>query len=287
MADIGPKMPWPVWLKLHSKAILQALPVAFLIVVEARDMYYRATWNVLPVPPSKFQTGDVIVLCNRWYTLPAWSQKLYSLLSKVLLKCAWDDVGFVVMRANGEPHLVYCDFSGVHEEPLGSFLNSRRPRGAAVRKLNLGEGTQPPSTDIANIFMVEVMKNKPQPWYLFSASMRNGPEHKYYEFCVSMNKQRCKIRDMTHRSQSQQAIKNQVERLHEMEVMRDYLATSVERDTKFHLFNGSLVASFLATYGFLDRVLPPPSRYVPQDFARDMPFTGTTSLDEPVVFFKT
>ncbi|CCW68955.1 unnamed protein product [Phytomonas sp. Hart1] len=287
MAEIGPRMPWGVWVRVHAKAILQALPLALLIVVEGRDLYYRATWQVRPVPPSDFRTGDVVLLCNRWYALPSWGQRVYSLIAKGLLKSAWEEVGFIIVRENHEPHLVYCDPDGVREEPLGAFLRCRQPRGAALRALRVEDGRPPPSLDIADIFMQEVRKNPPQPWYLFAASMRHGAEHQYYEFCVRMNKEYRKMRAMVRRAQTRQAIHDQIEQLREMETMREYLATRVERKPEFHLFNGSLVASFLATYGYLDRVLPSPSRYVPQDFAHDLPFTGSTSLGEPVVFFKT
>lgn len=286
MTTVTPKIPLKTWLKLHGKAIAQALPLSFLIVVEARDLYYRATWDVTPIPPAKFEVGDVVALCNRWYTLPTWSHVVYSWVSKVLLKSCWDDVAVVSSVKEGKPHILVADFTGVHEMPLDAFLEERCPRGAAVRKLHRDVGVPPFSANIAELFTREVEKLPVEPWYLFSASRRANTEHRYYEFCVSMHEQRCKIRSMLEKRQTRQAIAGQQEALKEMDVMRQHLAKFVEPVTKFHLFNGSLVASFFATYGLIDRDLPSPSRYVPQDFTHTIPFLGATTLDEPVVFFK-
>ncbi|KAK7200893.1 hypothetical protein NESM_000148100 [Novymonas esmeraldas] len=286
MSTASPKIPFKVWVRLHAKAICQALPLSFLIVVEARDLFYRATWDITPVPPGKFDVGDVVALCNRWYTLPTWSHVLYSWVSKVLLKSSWDDVGVISTVKDGRPHILYVDFLGVHEQPLDTFLDERRPRGAAVRKLRRDDGVPPPSPAIAELFRAEAERLPAQPWYLFSASWRSSNEHKYYEFCTGMHEQRCKIRSMLQRQQSRQAIEAQQTSLREMEVMRQHLVKFVEPPTQFHLFNGSLVASFFATYGLIDRETPSPSRYVPQDFAHTIPFLGATTLDEPVVFFR-
>ncbi|KAG5491368.1 hypothetical protein JIQ42_01267 [Leishmania sp. Namibia] len=286
MSRVTPKLPFKAWLKLHVKAICQALPLSLLIVVEARDLYYRATWAVTAMPPSKFEVGDVVAVCNRWYTLPTWSHIVYSLLSKVLLKSCWDDVGVISSVKNDKPHILYVDFRGVHEQPLDAFLEERCPRGAAVRKLHRDEGVPPLSPAVAGLFQQEAEKISAEPWFLFSASMRGGNEHKFYEFCVGMHEQRCKIRVMLQRRQSRQAIEAQQNSLKEMEVMRQHLAKFVEPVTHFHLYNGSLVASFFATYGLIDREMPSPSRYVPQDFAHTIPFCGATTLEEPIVFFK-
>ncbi|EPY26667.1 hypothetical protein STCU_03369 [Strigomonas culicis] len=287
MADVIPKMPWRVWLKVHTKAICQALPVAFFIVVETKDMYYRATWDVQPMHPSRFSTGDVVAICNRWYTLPTYGHKLYSFVSKALLKSCWDDVGVVVMR-DQKPHLLFCEFDGVKEMPLEEFLATRLPRGVAVRPLLLDPTAAKLSTPVADLFLSEVRKMEVHPWYLFNASRRGGEEHKLYELCVAMNAQRAKLRQMctSSRAYSRQAIEDQQGRLRDLEVMRQHMAAHVPHDDAFRLFNGSLVASFLATFGLLDRQVPAPCRYVPQDFAHDVPFAGTTSLDEPIVFFK-
>lgn len=286
MSTVSPKIPFKTWLRLHGKAICQAVPLSFLIVVEARDLYYRATWDVTPIPPAKFEVGDVVALCNRWYTLPTWGHVLYSWLSKVLLKSCWDDVAVVSSVEGGTPKILFSDFAGVHEMPLDAFLAERQPRGAAVRRLHRDVGVPPLSSSIAGLFTKEVEKLSVEPWYLFSASRRANTEHRYYEFCVSMHEQRCKIRSMLERRQSRQAIEGQQEALREMDVMRQHFAKFVEPVSQFHLFNGSLVASFFATFGLLDRDLPSPSRYVPQDFAHTIPFLGATTLEEPVVFFK-
>ncbi|EAN76974.1 hypothetical protein, conserved [Trypanosoma brucei brucei TREU927] len=287
MASIGPKLSRRQKLHVHLKAVLQALPISILIVAEGRDMYYRATWEVTELPPGAFRTGDVIAICNRWYTLPTWGHKLYSVLSKVLLKSSWDDVGVIWVK-EGVPHVFFSDFTGAHVLSLEKFIKDRMPRGIALRRLVVADADagRKPNAAVASVFAEEVQKLEPHPWYLFSASMRYNREHKHYECVVDMCRQRCKIYQMIKSGASNSAINGQKEKLKEMEVMKQHLATFVEPDKTFRLFNGSLVASFLATFDLLDRSMPPPSRYVPQDFAHDLPFKCVAALEEPVVFFK-
>ncbi|EPY24837.1 hypothetical protein AGDE_12147 [Angomonas deanei] len=116
--------------------------------------------------------------------------------------------------------------------------------------------------------------------------MRGGQEHKLYETCVQINAQTVKVRNMMRRSVSREAIRDQQETLKNLNSMKEYVTSYVDYDGVFRLFNGSLVASFLASYGLLDREIPAPYRYVPQDFAHDPPFKSATTLEEPVVFFK-
>ncbi|KAH9601839.1 hypothetical protein LSM04_008483 [Trypanosoma melophagium] len=287
MASIGPRLAWRQKLRIHIKAIFQAIPASLLIVGEGKDLYYRATWEVTEIPPTDFSTGDVVAICNRWYTLPTWNHVLYSLLSKVLLKSTWDDVGVIWMR-NDVPYIFFTEFEGAKVMSMNEFIETRLPRGMAVRKLIIDEPhvSRRPSSSVAALFATEVQKLTPHPWYIFSASLRHGPEYKYYEFALEMSRQRYKIYEMRKRKASSLAVKKQEEKFKEMEKMRQHLSTLVEHDGNFRLFNGSMVASFLATFDLLDRNLPPPSRYVPQDFAHDLPFKCLAKLEEPVVFFK-
>lgn len=315
------KIPWRVWCRVHAKAIAQALPFSFLLVAESRDMYYRSTWHVQTVPPESFHVGDVIAISNRWYTLQTWNHVLYSFLSKVLLKSSWDDLAvvtsFSVSNAgdsirnqsrnteersenNGSPTILFCDFTGLHEISLDEFIKMRRPRGLAVRHLQLSPfdekidssssapdlRTERLECRMVSRFKDEVAKLPVHPWYLFRASMRLGNENKYYEFCVAMHEQRVKINNSIKRGQSHHAISAQQKKLLDMEIMRVQLEKFTQEERNFFLFNGSLIASFFATFGLLDRVQPPPSRYVPQDFAHSIPFIGTTELSEPIVFFR-
>ncbi|KAG8348276.1 hypothetical protein ERJ75_001740400 [Trypanosoma vivax] len=287
MAGVGPRLAWRKKLWVHLKAALQALPVSILLVAEGRDLYYRATWEVTEIPPSAFANGDVVAICNRWYTLPTWGHVLYSLVSKILLKSTWDDVGVIWVR-DGVPHVCFCDFAGAQVVSLDEFARTRLPRGLALRRLRVEtpDASRVPTSSVAALFIEEAKKLKPHPWYIFSASRRCRQEHKYYEYSVDVSRQRQKVYDMTVGRASRHAIGVQKEKLRDMEVVQEHLGTFVDRDEVFRLYNGSLVASFLATFGLLDRDLPPPSRYVPQDFAHDLPFKCLASLDEPVIFFK-
>ncbi len=81
-------------------------------------------------------------------------------------------------------------------------------------------------------------------------------------------------------------------RLKEMEVMREHLAQKVIDSPEyatwkkdFKLSSASLVSSFFATFDLMDRDVPVVSRFVPQDFAYDLPMRGAR-LEPPVVIFK-
>lgn len=143
-----------------------------------------------------------------------------------------------------------------------------------------------PSDAVSALYAEKVKKLSPRPWYLFHASMHSGQEHKYYELCVAINEHRGKIKEMMGSRATTAALEVQRTRLRNMEVTRQHLATVVEHDGEFRLLNGSLVSSFFATFALLDRELPVPSRYVPQDFTHRIPFLGATTLEEPVALFQ-
>lgn len=294
---------------MYAKATALALPTSILLITEVRDMYFRATWDVVKVDASKLQTGDVLVIANRWYTLPGWGQRLRSVLFKSIMKCTWDDVGVVVVR-DGVPHIVLGDYDGVVDQPVDVFIRERMPRGVALRKLTVEPGFPSPQPNIAALFVNEVKKIPPSPWYVLSASWRTGPEHAYYQYVVEFHRLKAQYRSMLRRrsgtpddqqekqrnsatqTKSALAISSTESRLKEMEVMREYLAKRVTDSSDyavwrsdFKLSNASLVSSFFATFDLLDRELPVVSRYVPQDFAYDMPMRGAR-LEPPVVIFK-
>lgn len=261
-------------------------------------MYYRSMWNVQETPMSSFQSGDVIAISNRWYTMPTWNQVLYSLLSKVFLKTCWDDVAVVSHSASStdgpesSPTILYCDFSGAHECRLDDFIRTRRPRGMAVRRLSGYSSTsarQPLALhdSTSSAIVSKLLELQTQPWYLFNASCRLGYEDKYYACSVGMHDLRIKIKNMIQRGHTREAVAVQQKRLDDLEVKRAQLEPFVSAtEHGFHLFNGSLVSSFFAAFGLIDRERPSPSRYVPQDFFHSVPFLGTTRLEEPVVFFR-
>ncbi|RNF11479.1 hypothetical protein TraAM80_00925 [Trypanosoma rangeli] len=103
---------------------------------------------------------------------------------------------------------------------------------------------------------------------------------------MEMWRQRRKIHEMMTRGASSLAVKGQMEKLQDMEVMQQHLATFQKPVASFRLFNGSLVASFLETFDLLHRNLSPPFRYLPQDFEHDLPFKWVSIFEEPVMFFK-
>lgn len=302
MAPATPSMPLGMRFKLWARAMVWAVPGALVVSAEVKDMYYRATWQVVPVPPGKYETGDVIAIANRWYTLPGWGQVARCLFTKVLLRSTWDDIGVVIMR-EGKPYLLIADYDCVVDRPLEDFVEERKPRGVALRKLIVEPGFIKPTTEVAELFAQEVKKLPASPWYLASASRRTTAEEKYYTYLTNFNALKAEYRQSCRaligapgavaasRStarKSKLAMDAMEQRLKEMEVMREHLAAQVERevvDVEYKLFNGSLVASFLATFDLLNRDMPCISRYVPQDFAHPMPLKGST-LAAPLIVFK-
>lgn len=313
MSRITPFMPFRERAKMNIKALLWAVPTSLVFATEVKDMYYRATWEVVPVPPSSYETGDVIAIANRWYTLPTVSSMVRCLMVKTMLRCSWDDLGVIVVR-QGVPYIVLIEDDRVVDMPLETFVEQRQPRGAAWRKLHVEPGFQKPTTEIAEIFLQEVKRIAPSPWYIFSASQRTAAETKFYafetEFCSKKAEYRASVRALKEEPpnrhgtmiarddvvapstvivKSRKALESMEKRLKEMDVMRQHLASLVEpsvtSDHEFKLFSGSLVASFIATFGLLDREMPSVSRYVPQDFTYPLPFKGA-SLGTPYIVFK-
>lgn len=301
-------MPIRQKIAMYLKATAVALPLTLLGITEVRDMYFRATWEVRAVDASALKTGDVLVIANRWYTLPHWGQIARSMLIKSLMKCTWDDVGIIVVR-DGVPHIVLADYADVVDQPLDAFIRERMPRGVALRKLSVEPGFPTPQTAVAEIFINEVKKIPTSPWYLFSASWRTGPEHAYYQYVVEFHRLKAQYRsmvrrrhnpqaaeelprDVPHPQKSTMAMSAMETRLKEMEVMREHLAEKVTMSPEytkwkqdFKLSNASLVSSFFATFDLFDRELPVVSRFVPQDFAYDLPMRGAR-LEPPIVIFK-
>jgi hypothetical protein len=290
---VSPSMPWRIRLKLHMSVIAAALPFTMLVAVEARDMYYRATWEVETVRSDAFRTGDVIAISNRWYTLPTWSQCAYSFFSKVCLKAVWDDLAVIVTDGT-TPSVLYCTMNEVRREPLQEFLAARCPRGVAVRQIRM-ETESPraaPTADVAEIFIREVSKMTPSPWYLFRASWRSAAERTYFNYMYEFNKAKTQFRALARgelgpsgERHTKQGIQAAAKRLEDMEIMRQNLEEKLPKFDSFYLFNGSLVASFLATFDLIDREAPAVTRYVPQDFAHDIPMKFST-LGDPVVIYK-
>jgi len=303
-------MPFRERAKMFLRASLWAVPTAFMLSTEVKDMYLRATWEVVPVPPTSYGTGDVIAIANRWYTLPTVTEMIRCLMMKTMLRCSWDDIGVIVVR-NGIPYIVLVENDHVVDMPLEEFVAQRQPRGVAWRKLEVEPGFQQPSAEIAEVFLNEVKKIEPSPWYVFNASQRTKAEIKFYafetEFSAKKAEYRAAIRALNEPSRSvtslrdrtdiapktvvksRKALEAMEQRLKEMDVMRQHLASLVEpsvtTEHEFKLFSGSLVASFLATFGLLDREIPSVSRYVPQDFTYPLPFKGA-SLGVPYIVYK-
>ena len=266
--------------------ILLAAASGSFVAIEARDMAQRASWKVLPV--KEYHTGDILLIANRWYNLSTYGACFNSFLSKYAMKTAFEDVGVVVMKGD-VPHILFVEDKALEYMPLNEFLETRRPRGVAIRQLDYVKPELKPTLEISEAFIEEAKKITPEPRYVIKAAHRCVREQRYYNLAVergqSMSRLEKKSRD---HDISPAALKTRLERDKNIElVLKGY---TEEKDfphfEEFKLFNGSLVGSFLATFDLLDRELPPPTRYVPVDFL-DHPLKHGTIYGEPFVIFKT
>jgi hypothetical protein len=209
-------------------------------------------------------------------------------MTKLAFMSAWDDMGVCIVR-DQVPHILFIEGGEVKCEPLQQYLDARKPRGAAVRKLIVDPDFPKPTTEIANIFASEAKKLKPEPWYVFSASWRSFDEDNLFTFANDFNEKKAqfrrRVREMTGGRGTKQGLKELEVRLKEMDLMCGHLADRVPKFTEFKLFNGSMVASFLAAFELLDREIPPVTRYTPQDFQYDL-WTKGAHFEAPVVMFK-
>lgn len=279
-----PKMPWGMWAKMHIGAFCKAVPIAIVIGVEARDMFNRGAWDVANYNPSKLETGDVLLICNRWYGL-GFRHAVYSLITKAMLKTVWDDVA-VIVKINNLPHVLIVEYDTVQCKPLHEFLESRVPRGVALRKTTLAPSASPPNPLLTERFLKHVASEPVFPWTQFSSAYRPKAEQRFYDFAVEVS-----IFEATMRKSIREGLTTQkglaaMEQKHED--LLTYMANLSKQYppvTEFKLFNASLVSSFLATHGLMDKMLPSPVRYCVADFCHDVPMKNAV-LEDPLVIYR-
>jgi hypothetical protein len=255
--------------------------------VECREMMARSSWKPLPV--KEYHTGDVLLVSQRWYTLPSWGSIWQSFFYKLVMKAVFDQVGIVVVK-QGVPHIMCVEYDDVTFMPLQEYLDSRRPRGAAVRHLEWVKKPCEPTAEVAEVFLTEVKKMTPEPWYGITAARKNVREMRHYT--LSMEKARALTRTekkIREHDISPAGLQKQRERDRNIGIILKGYTEEADfpHFSEFKLFNGSLAASFLATFDILDREFPAPTRYTVADFADHLPVKHGTLYADPYIIYKT
>jgi hypothetical protein len=149
----------------YAREFSLALSCALVAVVEIRDMYERSQWEHVGLQgtTSTVRTGDVVLIANRWFTLPSWRHKFYSLMSKQLMKTTWDDCGIIICDPNDnyKPYILLVEYDRVVMCGLNEFCEHRQPRGVSVRSLVSPDPSKPlkiPHLDRLESWVKEILK---------------------------------------------------------------------------------------------------------------------------------
>lgn len=284
-----PMMPWGMWFRAHIGSIIKAFPIAAVVGVEARDLYYRGAWDVASVPTSHFSSGDIILLSNRWWALPTFSQSACSLATKLFLKTVWDDLGVVVKGDDGVPKIILMEHKEYKCMPLAEFLETRHPRGAAWRKLNSASG-KVVAGDMVEEKAHELATSTDiphKPWaHIYDAAWRKDHEDRFFNFAVEISLFEKKIRtDASFINKTHASIEIDARRREELLQYKNALAQAYPPPKPFVLHNASLAASVLASMGLLNRTLPPLTKYSVGDFINFIPSTNG-HYDNPLVVYR-
>lgn len=307
----------------HAKAITLSLPMVLVVVSESRDLHQKSQWDIQPLPPSRYQTGDILLICNRWFTLPTWEHKFYSLVSKVVQKSCWDDVGVIVQKG-GVPHVLIADLERARLVPLAQFVDDRQPRGLAVRCLQPtssegvpyalrkneketlakalrlaavleGEAQAAPSpTNVSGNGAVDVGGYVPpadltsHPWRILSGSWLSSAERKYTTYAVEISLQHALLMKLRTEQHTPEKIRKEEQRLEDLKVVQGVMRKDVhwgDIEASRCIFNGALVAEWMVGMGLLPPQVPRTCKYIPADFTEKMGLIDAT-LSEPRVVFK-
>jgi hypothetical protein len=146
-----------------------------------------------------------------------------------------------------------------------------------------------PTAEVAEVFLSEVRKITPEPWYGISAARRSVLESRYYTLAMEKGRALTVLeRKVREHDVSPAGYAKHKERDKNIEIILKGYTEEVDfpHFPEFKLFNASLVSSFLATFDILDRDYPPPTRYVVADFCDQLPLRHGTLYEDPVIIFK-
>lgn len=278
----------------HGKAGGLALPTALLIAVEMRDMYQRGQWDS-PRHITTFHDGDILLISNRWWALPTYRQRFYSLWTKTLLKTTWDDLGVIINDGEtGQAMLFIAEPQGVRYVPLTEFLAARDPRGAAVRRIKRAADASmpaPPRQEIVAFVAAQIDKRQVRPWLSIRAAWDIGNFRQQFRWAIEVSMQAVQVRKARMSHSSAAMIQAETDRFHEKLALEQAIVDRLPeagRAVAFETSNAALVAETLAMLHLVPSPLPPPQLYAPTDFS-----TGVFPLinhepsdDRPVIIYK-
>jgi hypothetical protein len=285
MAFVPPRV--KLLFQRHMKALGISVPLAAVSIVEVRDLYERGQWEGASGLDS-YRTGDVVLLSHRWYALPTWSEKIYSLTTKLLMKSAWDDVG-IIINTSGKPHILRSGYHGVQYMELADFLGEMKPRGAAIRELSSLQSSSMKVTDgHMDGFARSNLERRVTPWSVLWGAVEDASHTKHYRYAVQASELAWEVRKMMGDGSTREAIDAKRSKLHDSIVMEQELARHIRpEDERPHkrLFNASMVAEALQEMRLLPEPFPEAYRYGPQDFTWRLPLINA-NYGDPVIVFK-
>lgn len=297
--------------KAHIKGVALALPSAFIGICELRDMHQKSQWDVKPLPPSKYKTGDIVLVCNRWFNLPSWQHKLYGLVCKVIQKSCWDEVG-VIIQKGGTPYVLFADYGGARLAPLAEFVDERQPRGIAIKTFepstpngvpallrNGDRGTLDRGLSIASMLTGQLpslpddLYHPPKdltlhPWRLIAGAWLSNHERKHAVYAVEIALQDAMVKKLRTEKHTHEWMTKAEQRLEDLKIVQEVIRKDIhwgDIESSRCLFNGSLVAEWMVGMGLLPSPVPRTCKYIPADFTEKMAVIDAT-LSEPRVVYK-
>jgi hypothetical protein len=285
----------------HAKAISVALPLAVFASIETKDVYRRGGWIATPHDPEYFRTGDVLLVCNRWFNQKGPRKQLYTLFGKFILRGSWDEVA-VVVRKDGQTYVLSAQYDKVELVPYAEFLEKRRPRGIVRRATNprwveREEGLPDALSATALEYYDEIKDKKLSPWAVRegASDLDQGRDHRLamLKLCNKLIAMDRALHDGKYKP-SENALKQNYVDLNNLasdEAERRKLTLDVlaPEELEVKLFNASVVAGLLKRLSFFEDFgehFPMPHRFCPSDFMGDtLPLRGDLLL-EPIVIYK-
>ena len=256
-------------------------------------MYEKGQWDVQPLPPNKYQTGDIICISHRWYALPTWREKFHCLTCKKVFRTTWDDVG-VIVKVGRVPYTLHADYERVNMIPLSEFVDIHIPRGMAVRPL---EPTHPDSI-LNSLRLTEeggrkieeacqkVLDMPSRPWSVFSAAYMNAYERKHFAQAVEVSARAAKVHRMRREKHTLAGMEKEEKMLNDYIIVEGMLRENVKfAKPRAYVTSGSTVAHFLAELDLLPKDFPVLWKYTASDFAHDIPLKDCR-MGEPRVVFR-
>jgi hypothetical protein len=318
LKSVNSFIPRRYWRVLREGSL--ALVCAWVVGTEIRDMYERSQWEQVGLQGTTtiLKTGDVVLIANRWFTMPTWKQVGYSLFMKGMMKTTWDDCGIIICDPNDNyrPYILIAEYEKVVMCRFDEFCEVRQPRGVAIRSLlspDPEKGVRIPNMAGLEQHVRELLggseernsqeennnsnnSNKQKeykgrrttPWYLISAAWQKDNERAQYRWAIESSELAFEIQQKrATNAATEKALAKLTDQLHDRLAMADHyeqaLRPEPEKPYK-KLTNASLVTECLQEAGLLTKPFPLPYRYTPVDLAWRIPLINV-SLTQPKMVY--